>query len=308
MHIYHPSRHYIYYRFSRRTDKIDKILQDMGDLNLPLPQNAAVFDRFVKDLLRVRKSMRIPYAFAPKERPLNQPTIEFLRTWGIHDMWLRARPVEIAEDLLMHGGLRPVLETMLLGPVSPNTIADRLRTRFNMSADVINPLVIRAYAHYFWDPAALNSAQWTSMIFGWMPGGDKSTLLMALRAPRTPSGAQMVLNIADGDVDQLTPQETYDSIRGYAWRAFMQHATTDKPSLARTQAMLHAFTIIKDAGDAADAHRGGDNEIVAALSRFHAKTGSPQTATVYDIPAVRELPVLVDTTLADEEKKEETTP
>lgn len=308
MHVYHPSRRYIYYRFSKRTDKLDVILRDMGDLNLPIPQEITEFKTFVGSLVRTRESMHVPALFAPKQRPLNQPTIDFLRRWGVHGMWLGEEAVQTAQELLYEAPLRYALEVMLLGPVSPQTIAERLRDRFALPESIMNPLVVRAYAHYFWDYTALTPAQWTNLIFNWMPKGDKSVLLMALRAPRTPSGASMVLSIADGDIDKIRPQEMFDSIRNHAWRAFMQHATTDLPSLARTQAMLYAFQIVRESSDAGDAHRGGDNELVAALSRFEAKTGPQTTATIYDIPLVRELPpdVVADATAVTEAEEKTT--
>lgn len=287
MHISHPSRRWIYYRLSQRKDSVTAVIEDMGARNLLLPQEKQSLIAFTKEVAEFRRRQHIPEDFSPRA-PINKNTIAFLKRWGIYGMWLNDPYVRQAEAYLGEGPIRYALEVMLLGPVSPATIATRLRQRFALTEQRMNPMVVRAYASYFWDYSVWTPSQWTAAIFGWMPKGDKSTLLMALRAPRTPSGASLVLGISDGDIEELSPAEQFSIARHLGWRMFIQHATTEFPSLARTQGAQTALAIMQVASENEDRYRGGSNELLNRLRAIRVHSSAEVIPTIYDVDVVRD--------------------
>jgi hypothetical protein len=287
MQISYPARHFIYYRISQRKDPLDKIIEDLGQKDLPLPQDLMVFQDFVKKVRAFKDQLEIPSAFDPTAKVLNATTVAFLKKWGIQGIWLRDPDVLRAEDYLYEGPIRMALEVMLLGPIAPSTIAERIRQRFGLSEKVMNTAVVRAYAHYFWDTRCWTPSQWATAIFEWMPKGDKTSFLMALRAPRTPTGAAMVLGMADNDIETMDPAAMFDVMRHFGMRMFMQHATTELSSFARTQGALAAFQIAQQAADAVDRFRGGNNELLAAIGRVSVRQVGQTYPTIYDLPAQR---------------------
>jgi hypothetical protein len=301
LQIAHPSRHYIYYRLSTRTHKLSAVFEDLGAMGILLPQDATAFEAFYKQVHAFTQAWHVPVAFNPATKPFDAATVRFLRQWGIHGMWAKDPDVRKAEEMLYEGQIRYALEVMLLGPLAAHTIAGRIRERFDLNEKVMNTAVVRAFSHYFWDTRAWSPHQWANAIFDWMPKGDKTALLMALRAPKTPVGATMVMAAADGDIEALEPGDMFDVAKHYAWRMFMQHATTEIPSFPRTQAALAAFQIMAQAADASERHRGGSKEILNAIARIGVRQSAEVTATIYDIPAERRdamasLPSVVDST------------
>lgn len=310
--ISHPARHYIYYRLSTRSHTVKSIFTDLGSMGIVLPQDAEQFEELCVSVHDFVRWWKIPSSFRPDGKPFDSATVKFMRQWGIHGMWAKNEDVVAAEALLYEGHVRYALEVMLLGPLAPSTIAARIRERFSLSEKAVNTAVVRAFAHYFWDTSVWSPHQWSRAVFDWMPKGDKTPMLMALRAPKTPAGAAMVLAAADGDLETLEPGEMFQIIQHYGWRMFMQHATTELPSFPRTQAALAAFQITSQAAEAAERYRGGSKEIVAAIARIGVRHSNEVMPTVYDVPAVRvdsakTLSSVIDSTAeVVEEEKEET--
>lgn len=304
--IVHPSRHYIYYRLSRNADKIDKILQDMGDLTLPIPQGGREFDKFVRKLFAFRRtSMLVPSGFNPLQKPLNRQTIDFLKKWRIHGMWLGEPSVERAAELLFEAPIRHSIEIMLLGPIAPAAIAERVRQRYSLPEAVMNVGVIRAYAHYFWDYTALTIPQWISTFYDWLPPGDKTAQLSAIQAPRTPAGAALVLSLADGNLETVHPSDLYDTVKSFGYRMFMQHALFDRPTLARTQGALAAFQIMQQAGAEADKYRGGDTDLLTEFDRLEQRFDTARTADLHSLPVAKEhLALTADPNIIDSAAEE----
>lgn len=307
MWIAHPSRHYLYYRLSRNADSIDKILGDFRDLGLAIPLGTRTLDDFIRKLLRFRREhFLVPSGFNPLAKPLSRPTLDFLKKWKIHGMWLREEMVARAEDLLHVPSVRFPLDVMLLGPIQPSHIAERLKRRYDLPDAVMNPAVVRAYAHYFWDYGALTLPQWSDTIYNWFPAEDKTALLSALHAPRTPAGAALVMSVADGSLDTVPASEMFDTVRAMGFRMFMQHALFQGASLSRTQGALAAFQIMQGAGAEADKYRGGDSDLVKEFDRIEQQYDTvpqahPQISIGREALALPETGV-IDTTA------EETTP
>lgn len=282
----HPARHYIHYLLSRRSMSLKDVLQHLGDLNFPLPQERVEFSNLVGDLQRLQKEMKIPAGFDPTAENLNPATIAFLDKWKIGAMWRKDHFVDHATDALLDPHIRRSLEVLLLGPLNVGGIAHRVATRWGLSPDVMNARVIREFGHYYWLYNSMNASEWRSFFFTHYPKGDHSDLLMALNSPRTSAGAALTLAVSDRGADALSSADAYNTFRNCAFVMYMQHATMEKPSLARTQGAFFALQAFRMAEEELDKTRGGSVELLDELRKME---------TVYDrgrVLTIREVPVL----------------
>jgi hypothetical protein len=293
--INHPSRYYIYYLFSKRSMDAPTIIQCLADLRLPVPQDEKELERFIKELLEARRKMKIPARFKPLERPFNEETRDFLKKWRIEGMWTNDQFVARASDILNEPPIRRMVETLILGPLNVRDIAYRVRTRFGLPERVINTRVIHQYMHYYWNDGLLDTEQWKTLVFRWMPGRNND-LMTALMSPRSAAGAAMTISAADrGGGQSVNSVVMYSAIRDQGFRMFMDHCLHDKPGINRTQGAMFALNIITAAEEELDKRRGGSAELIEELHKIQTVYDDSKLKTVHELPQVRDsLPAVID--------------
>lgn len=287
--LHHPARHYIHYLLSRRTLSIRNLLEHLGDLNFPLPQERAGIEDLVGDLQRLQKDMKIPAGFNPTDPNPNPATAAFFERWKIGAMWRRDPFVKHATDAMMEPHIRRSLEVMLLGPLNVAAIANRLADRWSMSPDVMNARTIREFSHYYWLYSSMNVSQWRNFFFTHYPKGDHSDLLMALNAPRTGAGAALTLAVSDRGADSLSSADAYNAFRNTAFVMYMQHATMERPSLARTQGAFFALQTFRMAEEELDKTRGASAELLEELRKMETVYDRGRVLTIREVPVLRPL-------------------
>jgi hypothetical protein len=272
--IRHPARHYIFYLLSKRVYDAKTVISMMGDLGLPVPREDwdYFFEDLTRDILRTRTEMMFPAGFNPREKRLGEETLTWLRKWKIHDMWRATPTVATAIELLSEPHVRHLLELLLLGPLSAGAIAARLCARFGLPAQVMNSAVVRAYSHYFWDPNAMDPAQWKKFLEVHYKD-TKDDYLAALSAPRSAAGAAFVIAVADKDPQLLSSAERYEAASTMAFGLMMHHALADRASTGHTYAAFTALNMMRMADEELSKHRGGSSDLIEELKRME---------TVYD--------------------------
>lgn len=285
MLIKHPARHYIHFLLSRRGSSIVEIIEKLDDLGMPLPQRRQDLEDWTQKIVKAQRLMLFPPVFDPMAEHPNAETVAFLQKWKIRDMWRGDRFVNLSIDLLSDSLVRRMIEALLLSPMSPASIAERIRERFGLDENVMNVRVIRTYAHYFWDPTSMNAVEWRNMIFTWMKNSHNHDLLAALNSPRSAAGVALTLSIVDRSADSLTPVAQYSAFRDLGFSMFMEHALLDRtPSLPRTQSALLAFQMVRMADEELTKHRGGTNDLLDEFRRIETDYDTAQIASVADLP------------------------
>lgn len=278
----HPSRHYVYFLFSRRTMDVATIIKQLRELSLPVPFEAdeAGLKVFAKELLDARVKMKFPAGYNPLAP--NEQTRAFFKRWKIADMWAKDEFVGRAIDVLNEPRIRRMMETMILGPLSVRDIAMRVAKRFGLRETAMNTRVVRAYMHYFWDDTVMTETEWRRFV------GGNSDYMTALTAPRTPVGAALTIAAADrGGGQSLNSVAMYSAIRDQGFRMFMEHALYDRPSLNRTQAALFALNIITTAEEELDKNRGGSAELLEELYKIETVYDTQKVTTIHELPTIR---------------------
>jgi hypothetical protein len=270
-----------------------EVIAHLDDLRFPLPQLDTDLVKFVQRVVTERQRMVIPPDFDPLAPTMNPETIAFLGQWQIGDMWRNDPFVGLAVDLLDDAVVRRMIEALLLGPISPMAIAQRIRNRFGFEESVMNVRVIRAFSHYFWDASALNPAEWKTLIARWLPDQNNYDYLGALQSPRSPAGAALTLALVDRSADGLSPVVQYSAFRDHGFNLFMEHALLQsKPSLQRTQGAFMAFNMVKMADEELTKHRGGSADLLDAFRQIETRYDHTAIATVKDLPALS--PAIID--------------
>jgi hypothetical protein len=267
--IKHPARHFVVYLLSKRIYDAKTVLRMMTDLGLPVPQEdyELGFEHLVTDILGTRAAMTFPENFRPRDAKLNDETLQWLRKWKIHDMWRRSPYVAAATDLLSEPQIRHLLELLLLGPLTASSIAERLIERFDLPPHVMNPSVVKAYAHYYWDPNAMNSAQWRQFLERHHKD-SRNEYLAALSAPRSAAGAAFVIAIADKDPQLLSAAERYETASTMAFGMMMHHSLAGDGSTGHTYAAFTALNMMRMADEELSKHRGGSSDLLEELQRM----------------------------------------
>ncbi len=306
----HPSRHYIYYLFSKRTMDVVTIVQHLGELRLPVPQTADKLEQFVNHLTEVRRKMRFPAQYNPLD--INDPTRKFLCRWKIAGMWERDEFVGKAADILFEPSIRRMLECLILGPLAVTDIAYMVQRRFGLQESAMNAQVVRAFMHYFWDDTALDQEEWRWFVYSWMHGFNDD-FLTALNAPRSPAGAALTIAAADrGGSQSINPVSMYSAIRDQGFRMFMEHALHDKPGVSRTQGAMFALQIVTQAEEELEKRRGGSAELLEELHKIETVYDTTRVTTVRELPQIRKSlpsPAVVDVEgePVEDDKEEEPT-
>jgi len=299
--IKHPSRYFIQYLVSRRSEDPTSILATLEDLGLPVPK--AIYEDATEEgvppklapgterhalalsISRFADSVRYPVGYNPARQRNHTPTRTLLRTLRVLDLWTFNSYVALAHGILLGDPhMRRMLEVMLLGPLRHDGIAEHLRERFDMTLEEMNPTVVRYYAHYFWNYDTLNKAEWQHLLHEHIDL-DTADLQRALLAPRTSVGAAMVLHIADnGSLDSLREAVMYRSIRDSAYQGIMAVMNTFKPGVSQAQAMMFYMTAMGGAQEQLDLRQGGSAELLEELRRIEAQYDPTKVTTIHDLP------------------------
>lgn len=282
----HPSKRYIHYLFSKRAYNLATVVDHLGSLLLPVPSDAKVLEQFVIDLGLERARMRVPANYDPTSRPMGDATRRFLEDWRIYDMWSGDPFVGRAVDCLFEPHIRRMMEVLLLGPFTMRSIARILQNRFDLTQEVMNPRVVAAYAHYFWDYDALSTPDWHGFTHGWIRG-DITDYRVALLAPRNASGVATTLAVIDRGGEELNPVARYSTARDYGFKMFMEHALLQQPTLGRTQAAMFALQIMIQSEAELDKRRGGSAELLEELKKLEVVHDTSEIKTIHDLPVVK---------------------
>jgi hypothetical protein len=268
--IKHPARHYIYYLLSKRIYDTKGAIKALSELGLPVPDqelDGYNFGEFARDILRTRATMTFPANFNPRARPLTPETLLWLKAWKVKDIWSGVPSVQGALNLLSEPHVRHQLELLLLGPLTHAAIAKRIGDRFELPFEAMNPSVVRAYSHYFWDVTALNPSQWRKFL-NVHYASTQSEFVAALSAPRSAAGAAFVIAVADKDPQLLSATARYEAASSMAFGMMMHHALANDSSTGHTYAALAALNMMRMADEELERHRGGSTELLEELTRL----------------------------------------
>ena len=287
----HPSKHYILYLLSRRLGA-SAAVATMQERGVAVPADSSEYDRFVKEIQGVQKRMVFPAGFHPLKKD-HLPSQQYLEQLGIRDLWNQDTATMAAYHCFGEPQVCRMLQMMLLGPLNYLAISRRVRAKFDYPSDVMNPQVVRAFAHYFWKYELLNTSEWDHVLRDWIPG-DSWDLRLALRAPRSSVGAAMVLYVMD--------QSGSESLKEVlAWRFgrdahFMEIVKSTigmHTGMKKAQGMLAHTQGMVLCQEQLDMRRGGSAELLEELRRIEATYDPGQLTTVHDLPLAQLPPGVV---------------
>lgn len=292
--IRHPSRRYIYYLISKRSLGVVNILLTLRELGLPVPPKMVMvpklgfvdnpeYEEFEDTLHAAMSGLRFPPRYDPTVGG-NALTTGFLDGLRVRSMWEGDPFVGAAGDILNEPALKRMIEVMLLGPLNYDSISRRLAHRFHLPIHVMNPRVVQAYAHYYWDFEAIDREDWDVILQEWMPGRNID-YSVSLNAPRTKYGAALSAWMADGGITPLKDVYAIRAMRDESFRHFMQSATIHHPGQRTSEGMRNYFQIFLQAQEAIEMRQGGTAEVLEELRRIEAEYDRTPMTTVHELPA-----------------------
>lgn len=294
MPIKHPSKHYIHYLLSRRSLTPSQIVDRLRALDLPAPpKDGNNPSELEQQIAETKAEMRIPFGFSPRD-PEHTESVEFLRRWGISDIWAGGPYMKHARALLDDPVPRRMACTLLLAPLTMKAISARIRNRFRKTEMEMNPRVLKLFSHYFWDYSAIDRDHWAYVLTAWVPGRTED-MMAALKAPRTQGGAALAITIADQSGSGETPSAIiYSTAREMAFQMFMSHAL-GRSHAANTLGALQALDMIIKADTELDKRRGGSSDLLDELERIEIIYDRPHAVSageLYTNPAIPEKSII----------------
>lgn len=307
----HPSKRYILYLMSKRRYSALDIVARLEDLDLPVPARKGSSllhlkdnesrqeqenrinlkgptdrDLFVQQIRDTYEELEFPEDFTPRD-PDHIPSLNWLLSLGIQGRWHGDPSVIQAEALLADPTVSRMLKVMLLGPVSFVAVAQRLRNRFGLLVDEMNPRVVRSFAHYFWDYDAVDQQQWKTILRDWIPE-QTPDMEMAVSAPRTPVGAALAITMADHGVsDSLREVMMYRHMRDTSFMEYVKASVGLYPGMKKSVAMLQLTDAVIKAQDQLDQRRGSSVELIEELQRLEASYDHSKLTTHKELPLDR---------------------
>jgi hypothetical protein len=195
-----------------------------------------------------------------------------------------------------------MLQVMLLGPLGYVAISRRLADKFKLSPSAMNPQIIRAFSHYFWNYDTINKAEWEHLLREWMLG-DTWDMHVALRAPRSTVGAAMVLNAVDqGGSESLKEVIMYRYLRDTNFMEMVKSSIGMATGVGKAQAMMFHTQAMIQGQEQLDMRRGGSAELLEELRRIEATYDPRRLTTVQELPLHQLTPGIID--VEHEEVKE----
>lgn len=296
--IKHPARHYIYYLLSQRIYDAKGVYRKLQEMGLPAPDqdhDEFNFEQLMLEILRTRAAMTFPLGFNPRKKPIPPATMDWLKEWRLKDMWCHAPSTVEATKILNSPEIRHLLELLLLGPLSPWAIAERLRVRFGLEFSAMNAAIVKSYGHYFWDTGAMNSAQWRKFL-ALHYKSSQTEFGAALNAPRSAAGAAFTIAIADKDPQSLNPADRYETASSMAFGMMMHHALSCDHSTGDTYAAATALGMMRMADEELARHRGASTDLIDELTRLETVYDQKKPRQITDSPYIHRQVIDVEST------------
>lgn len=201
--------------------------------------------------------------------------------------------VRAAYDYLLDPQVSRMLMVLLLGPISYSAIAHRVGKHFGLDHMVMNPKVVRFFAHYFWNHDLLNTAKWRVLLRDWMLY-DTTDMTMAVSAPRSNVGAALTICMADQGVSEsLKEVVAYRYVRDAAFMEFAKATTSLYTGMNKSIAMSTLVDAMVKGQEQLDQRRGGSAELLEELRRIEATYDASKLTTIKELPLER-LPETID--------------
>ena len=264
------------------------IVSRLEALNLPVPHQTELTDeteytQFVGKIRQFQYNLDFPTRYQPADSTCLS-TRRFLESLGVVSMWQQDSFVQAAADIITEPVLKRHIEVLILGPLNFVAIANRMRRHFNLDSRSMNPRVVQAYAHYFWNYDALDKQSWETLIHSWIEGRNND-YLVSLNAPRTKYGAALSAWMAEGGVTPLKDTHAIRAMRDESFRHFMQVTTMYNPGVKSSEAMRNLFTVFLQAQEAIEMRQGGTAEVLEELRRIEADYDTSTMRTVHELPS-----------------------
>jgi hypothetical protein len=270
-----------------------KLTEDSDKKAKKRPREVATFDRFIDELRMAQQQLTFPPGYNPLDKD-HAPTQQFLQRLGIQDFWKQDASTMAAFEYLREPHMCRMLQTMLLGPLGFVAISRRLASKFQLPPSAMNPQIVRAFSHYFWNYDNLNKPEWEHLLWDWIPG-DTWDLHMALRAPRSTVGAAMVLHTVDqGGSDSLKEVLMYRFLRDVNFMEIVKSAIGMPTGVGKAQAMMFHTQAMIQGQEQLDMRRGGSAELLEELRRIEATYDPRRLTTVQELPLHQLTPGVID--------------
>lgn len=297
----HPARNFINYLISRRIYDTKTLVETLSRMGIQIPNDQDGIEELILQLRPVRQAMVFPAEWNPTARSPNAPTAAFLKRWAISSAWRNDPAFNTAVDLLCDAQIRQTLQLMLLGPLSPITIADRIAKRFDLPPSVMNAATVKIYGHYFWDIGAMTGAEWREYLQKHYPA-EAFEYVCVLQAPRSRTGAMFTLSVADKDVELMDPAERYRLVSAAGFKRFMEHAFGGERSIGQTYAAYAALNIMRTGDDELGKYQGASTDLIEHLNRLETVYDTKQPLSITDAAHIR--PILNTTAEEVEESND----
>lgn len=261
----HPSHYYLVYLITRGYTTA-MIMDQMGELELPLPSNELGSDHFKRYLSELRAETQPPPHFAPSSRPMPPATATWLKKQKIFNLWDGDPQALRAVDVLTAGEIRRFVDILLLSPMSFAGIVEKTTSWFGLDQNILDVGTLKFYAHYFWNPSCMAEKEWVQFLK--MYGcHSPDEILLSLRVPRTMGGIATILAAA-GAPEQIQPVVLFTTMRDQAFKMFMRHASVPGSYHLNTQGMFQALMMVMHAEEQLDKYRGGSSDLIEELQKI----------------------------------------
>lgn len=309
MSVLHPSARYIYYLFSRHPKSkypSGELVKHLGELGLPVPQDAVKLVHFMNELDEVRPALAHPPLFQPRAVKLNHHTESYLHRWKIAEAWMNDPAFIRALDILKnHAELRRALCIALLGPLQRATIAERFREHFGFSEVDMNPRVVMLFEHYFWSSENMDLGRWHRFLGDeWHPKYlYMNDYLTALHAPRDMAGAVVALYEALRSGSRPDNKKIVSMMKSHTFGLFLEAGRGGSRAsvYSRAAALSTLWNSYRDMTEEEERMQGGDSSLIDELRLLSATYDDVPQKTFRDLPHLTEDDV--DTKTPVEEQK-----
>jgi len=147
-----PSEVFVRFLLSQREYDPNTILRMLEDFGLE-----GLGAGYIK---RVQMEMgEFPNPWEPTKKA--GPSRDFLRKWGILDLWFPSPHVKEAYEILANPQLRADVEQLLLSPLRIEEVVTRLNRHHEISLTIEG---VQAFGHYFWNKKLLPMHEWVEFL------------------------------------------------------------------------------------------------------------------------------------------------
>jgi hypothetical protein len=158
----HPAWYYIKYlaimgRYTDpKSDTLGAVNETLSALKIP-EVNSGVFDR-------IKAGIKFPAKLMLSNKE-HAATVKFMKNERVHDVWNPANGDKEVFEFLQLSKPREVAQTLLMGRLPFEDIAEKITTRFRLVKQV-DPRTIQLLCHYFWNVDKLSTKEWNDVLWG----------------------------------------------------------------------------------------------------------------------------------------------